>query len=494
MGTIFEKSCCGRRGMDLPAPAVPVPDAATLFGPGALRSCPTGLPEVSEPQAMRHFINLSIKNYHVDRGMYPLGSCTMKYNPKLNENLARHPSFSGLHPLVPEALAQGVLRMMHELGGFLCEITGFPGITLQPAAGAQGEFTGLLLIRRWLQDNGQDGRVEVLMPDSAHGTNPASSTLAGLKTVSVKSGENGEVDLDDLRAKAGPATAALMLTNPNTLGIFESGIAEITSIVHAAGGLCYMDGANLNALMGIARPGDMGFDCCHVNLHKTFSTPHGGGGPGAGPVACRSFLMPYLPDPVVERAEDGSYRFGRTPSQSFGRLLAFHGQTGVLTRAWAYIRTLGAEGLREATENAVLNANYLKARLRGAFEIPHDSAPCMHEFVISGEPQARKGVKTLDIAKRLLDYGFHAPTIYFPLIVHEAMMIEPTESESLDSLDEFAEALLAIAREIDEKPHLVTDAPVNTPVLRLDEVKAVKDLDIVEGPGGAQGGCSPSST
>lgn len=478
--TIFSVSCCGRRGMDLPSPEVPVPDPRTVFGPDALRQGPLGLPEVSEPQAVRHFVNLSTKNYHVDKGLYPLGSCTMKYNPKLHEDLARHPAFAGLHPLTPDALAQGALGMMHELSSFLCEITGFAAVTLQPAAGAQGELTGLMLIKRLLTDRGQGGRVEVLMPDSAHGTNPASSTLAGMRVVSVKSDGRGMVDIGDLRAKAGPQTAALMLTNPNTLGIFESGIEEITSIVHSAGGLCYMDGANLNALLGKARPGDMGFDVCHVNLHKTFSTPHGGGGPGSGPVACIADLAPYLPEPVVTAGADGSLRLS-CPPLSLGRLLAFSGQVGVMIRAWAYIRTLGADGLREVSETAVLNANYLKARLREAFEIPHDDGPCMHEFVISGEPQSRKGVKTLDMAKRLLDYGFHAPTIYFPLIVHEAMMIEPTESESLDSLDGFAEALLSIAREVEEKPHLVTDAPVNTPVLRLDEVKAVKDLDIVEG-------------
>jgi glycine dehydrogenase subunit 2 len=479
-GTIFSKSCCGRSGMDLPDPVVAPADAAALFGREALRRRPMNLPEVSEPQAVRHYINLSDKNYHVDKGLYPLGSCTMKYNPKLHEDLARHPGFAALHPLAPVDLAQGVLQMMHELGTFLCEITGFEGVTLQPAAGAQGELTGLLLIKRWHEEHGESSRVEVLMPDSAHGTNPASSTLAGFTVVSVKSNDRGEVDVEDLRAKAGPRTAALMLTNPNTLGIFESGIGEITSIVHDAGGLCYMDGANLNALLGIARPGDMGFDVCHVNLHKTFSTPHGGGGPGSGPVACRSFLSRFLPNQTVVRRDDGTYGFAPSDQASAGRLLAFHGQVGVMVRAWAYIRTLGAEGLRETSENALINANYLKARLRGAFEVAFDHGPCMHEFVLSGEAQAKKGVKTLDIAKRLLDYGFHAPTIYFPMIVHEAMMIEPTETEGLQSLDEFADALLSIAAEVEEKPHLVTDAPVNTPVLRLDEVKAVKELDIAE--------------
>ncbi|HOF66530.1 MAG TPA: aminomethyl-transferring glycine dehydrogenase subunit GcvPB [Candidatus Fermentibacter daniensis] len=478
-GTIFTKSRCGRKGIDLPALDVPPVDPAAVFGAGSLRSAPAGLPEVSEAQAVRHFVNLSSKNYHVDKGMYPLGSCTMKYNPKMNEDLARLPGFTGLHPLAPEELCGGALQLMDELGRFLCEITGFEGISLQPAAGAHGELTGLLLIRNWHLERGDTARVEILMPDSAHGTNPASCTLAGFRTVNVKSNSRGEVDIDDLRAKAGPATAGLMLTNPNTLGIFESGIEEITRIVHDAGGLCYMDGANMNAMLGIARPGDMGFDVCHLNLHKTFSAPHGGGGPGSGPVACRDFLARYLPDPVVTRTGDGGPAMTR-PERSFGRLLAFHGHFGVLVRAWAYIRTLGAAGLREASETALLNANYLKARLRDTYDVPYNDGPCMHEFVISGERQARAGVKTLDIAKRLLDYGFHAPTVYFPMIVHESMMIEPTETESLESLDAFVEAMLSIAREIDAKPHLVTDAPVNTPVLRLDEVRAVKELEIVE--------------
>ncbi len=479
--TIFAKSCCGRKGIDLPPLDVPSVDPAALFGTGALREGPVGLPQVSESQAVRHFVNLSTRNYHVDKGLYPLGSCTMKYNPKLNEDLARLEGFSGLHPLTPAAHCRGALELMLQLSGFLAEITGFDQVTLQPAAGAQGELTGLLLIRRWHLERGDEGRTEVLMPDSAHGTNPASCTLAGFGIVSVKSDSRGEVDLEDLAAKAGPRTAALMLTNPNTLGIFESRIGEITRIVHDAGGLCYMDGANMNALLGIARPGDMGFDVCHLNLHKTFSTPHGGGGPGSGPVACRDFLGRYLPDPVVVRGGDGRAAFRDHDPASLGRLLAFHGQFGVLVRAWAYIRTLGAGGLREVSETALLNANYLKVILREHFDLPFDHGPCMHEFVLSGDRQLARGVKTLDMAKRLLDYGFHAPTIYFPLIVHEAMMIEPTETESLESLDSFAAAMTGIAAEVLEKPHLVTDAPVNTPVLRLDEVKAVKDLDLAEG-------------
>jgi len=476
MRTIFEMSGGGRCGVSLPE--LDVPEAAPLPA-DLLREGPIGLPEVTEGETMRHFIGLSSLNYHVDKGMYPLGSCTMKYNPKHHENVARMPGLAGLHPLAPDALAQGTLRIMRRLEEYLSAITGFPGVTLQPAAGAQGELCGLLLIRSHHIRRGEGHRNEVLMPDSAHGTNPATSTLAGCRVVGVRSNELGEVDPEDLRAKAGPNTAAFMLTNPNTLGLFESRIGELTAIVHEAGGLNYMDGANMNALLGIARPADMGFDVCHINLHKTFSTPHGGGGPGAGPVACSADLIPYLPDAVVTGDPDGGCRLERMP-WSFGRLLAFQGNVGVLYRAYAYVRSLGAKGLREVSENALINANYMKARLRGHFDVPFDHGPCMHEFVLSGDRQAARGVKTLDMAKRLLDYGFHAPTVYFPLIVHEAMMIEPTETEGIEDLDAFVEALLGILREVQEKPHLVTDAPVNTPVLRLDEVTAVKELCLVE--------------
>lgn len=476
MKTIFKMSSPGRIGSSLPPLDVP---ASASIPPNLERGGKVNLPEVTESQVMRHFVNLSTMNYHVDKGMYPLGSCTMKYNPKHFENLARLSGLSGIHPLVPEAMAAGTLEIMYKLAGFFCEITGFEGVTLQPAAGAQGEFCGLMLIKSYLESIGEKHRNEVLMPDSAHGTNPATSTLADCVIIGVKSNESGEVDPDDLRAKAGPNTAAFMLTNPNTLGLFESRIEELTSIVHEAGGLNYMDGANMNALLGVARPGDMGFDVCHLNLHKTFATPHGGGGPGAGPVTCTAELAQFLPEPVVIRNKDGSYSLSKKQN-SFGRLLAFYGNTGVLYKAFAYIRTLGAAGLREVTENALINANYLKARLKEYFDIPFNNGPCMHEFVLSGDRQAEKGVKTLDMAKRLLDYGFHAPTVYFPLIVHEAMMIEPTETEGLEDLDAFAEAMISISKECDEKPYLVTDAPVNTPVLRLDEVQAVKELCIVE--------------
>lgn len=478
MKTIFEMSSPGRIGYSLPELDVPV---SSGIPEEFSRGKKTGLPEVTENQVMRHFVNLSTMNYHVEKGMYPLGSCTMKYNPKHFENLARLPGLSGIHPLVPEAMAAGTLEIMYKLADYLCEITGFQEVSLQPAAGAQGEFCGLMLIKSYLESIGEKHRNEVLMPDSAHGTNPATSTLADCVIIGVKSNELGEVDPDDLREKAGPNTAAFMLTNPNTLGLFESRIEELTSIVHKAGGLNYMDGANMNALMGVARPGDMGFDVCHLNLHKTFATPHGGGGPGAGPVACTAELAQFLPDPVVIQNKDGSCSLSKKQN-SFGRLLAFYGNVGVLYKAFAYIRTLGGAGLREVTENALINANYLKARLEEYFDIPFNNGPCMHEFVISGDRQAEKGVKTLDMAKRLLDYGFHAPTVYFPLIVHEAMMIEPTETEGLEDLDAFAEAMISISLECDEKPYLVTDAPVNTPVLRLDEVQAVKELCIVEPP------------
>jgi len=451
--TIYENSHPGRRGVTLPD--LDVPRSSIPFAPEQMRDGEIGLPELSEGQVLRHFVRLSRKNYNLEEGIYPLGSCTMKYNPRLNENMARIPELAGLHPLVADGDAQGSLEIMYRLGEFLCEITGFEGVTVQPAAGAQGEYTGLMMISSFHRSRGESNRNEVLMPDSAHGTNPASSILAGMKIVGV-------------------------LSNPNTLGIFESSITELTRIVHDAGGLNYMDGANMNALLGISRPGDMGFDVCHLNLHKTFSTPHGGGGPGSGPVVCREDLIPFLPSPVVSRDADGCYSLNENVPGSFGTLLAFHGHVGVFYKAYAYIRLLGARGLRSVSENALINANYLMAMLKDTFDVPFDNGPCMHEFVASGAAMAEKGVKTLDIAKRLLDYGFHAPTVYFPLIVKEALMIEPTETESMEELDRFAAAMMSIAREAEEKPHLVTDAPVNTPVLRLDEVLAVKELCVVE--------------
>ncbi len=473
--TLFSTSCPGRIGVSLPVCDVPETEIPAELA----RTGEIGLPQVTEGQVMRHFVRLSNKNYNIEKGIYPLGSCTMKYNPRLHEALARIPGLAAVHPLSPDRTVQGTLELMHALGTCLCEITGFSAVTLQPAAGAQGEFTGLMLIRSAHLAALETGRDKVLMPDSAHGTNPATSTMAGMKVVPVKSNDQGMVDVEDVKAKVGPDTAALMLTNPNTLGLFESNILEITEAVHRAGGLNYMDGANMNAMLGVARPGDMGFDVCHLNLHKTFSTPHGGGGPGSGPVCCNARLEPYLPNPLVVKDKDG-YALSGMSNTSFGRLMAFHGNIGVLYRAYAYIRTLGASGLREVTEGAVVNANYLKARLRGHYPVPFDNGPCMHEFVAGGPEMAGLGLKTLDVAKRLLDYGFHAPTVYFPLIVKEALMMEPTETETMESIDEFADALIAIAREACEKPHLLTDAPVNTPVLRLDEVKAAKELVVVE--------------
>ncbi len=478
MKTIFDTGGSGGIGVSLPGLDVPkteeLPEKFSREKEGRI-----GLPELSEGMVMRHFVSLSSLNYHLEKGIYPLGSCTMKYNPKLHENLARLPGLTALHPLLPDDQVRGTLELMHHLGELLCEITGFRGVSLQPAAGAQGEFCGIMLIKSYHEHRGEFHRNEVLMPDSAHGTNPATATLADCVVVGVESNEYGLVDPEDLKRKVGPNTAAFMLTNPNTLGLFESHIGEITSIVHDAGGLNYMDGANMNALLGIARPGDMGFDVCHLNLHKTFSSPHGGGGPGSGPVACSAELAGFLPDPVVVMKDDGGYAL-RKKDGSFGRLLAFHGNIGVLYRAYAYILTMGARGLREVSEAALVNANYLRALLSEYYDNPFDHGPCMHEFVLSGDRQARLGVKTLDIAKRLLDYGVHAPTIYFPQIVHEALMIEPTETEDRAELDRFASAMISIAGEAEEKPHLLKDAPVNTPVLRLDEVRAVKELCVVE--------------
>jgi glycine dehydrogenase subunit 2 len=476
--TIFERSHPGREGVPLPEPDVPETAAGELEG--LLREGPIGLPEVTEGQCTRHYVTLSCRNYHIEQGIYPLGSCTMKYNPKAHEAIARLPGFCDLHPELPDREVQGTLEILYRLSKMLNEITGFAATSLHPAAGAQGELTGLMVIKSLLEDRGEKERDEVLMPDSAHGTNPASAVLAGMKVVNLSSDDRGLVDMDDLRKKAGPKTAALMLTNPNTLGLFESDILEITRVVHEAGGRVYMDGANMNALMGIARPGDMGFDVCHLNLHKTFSTPHGGGGPGSGPVCCTGELSPYLPHPRVVRCDDGGYRLIDRGGQAFGRLLAFAGNVAVCLKAFAYILSMGPGGMRRVSEDAVINANYLKALVSQAFEVPYDSGPCMHEFVASGSLQKEQGAATMDIAKRLLDYGYHAPTVYFPLIVREALMIEPTETESMESLDGFAEAMLSIAEEAESKPHLVTDAPVSTPVMRLDEVRAVKELCVVE--------------
>jgi glycine dehydrogenase subunit 2 len=473
---IFELSSTGRRGYSLPELDVPPKDMQT-FLPGELsREKKPELPELSEVDVVRHFIRLSILNHHVDKGIYPLGSCTMKYNPKVNEDLAKLPGFSQLHPYQPEESVQGGLKLMYELGEYFKEMAGMDDITLQPAAGAQGELTGMLITRAYHEKMGSP-RSKVIIPDSAHGTNPASLVIAGYSSLQVKSNDKGLVDLDELKKAMTGEAAALMLTNPNTLGLFESQILEIEKIVHDAGALLYLDGANLNALLGIARPGDMGFDMVHFNLHKTFSTPHGGGGPGSGPVGVKKHLADFLPVPTVARKEEDKYSLDYHRPDSIGKVQGFYGNFGVMVKAYAFIRSCGPKGLREVSENAIINANYLMESLKGHYHLPYPG-PCQHEFVFSGTKQKAKGAKTLDIAKRLLDYGLHAPTVYFPLIVSEALMIEPTESESKESLDEFIEAMIRIDREIAENPEVVRSAPHSTPVARLDEVKAAKDLNV----------------
>jgi glycine dehydrogenase subunit 2 len=472
--TIFERSVAGRRAGRLPAVDVPEPALDTLIPAELLRAEPPGLPEVSEPELVRHFTALSRRNFGVDNGFYPLGSCTMKHNPRINERAAALPGFRDLHPLQRPERAQGALRLMHELGTWLAEIAGLDASTLQPAAGAQGELTGLLLARAYHEERGEGARrTRVLIPDSAHGTNPASVTMAGYETVKVRGGEDGGVDLEDLRAKLDDSVVCLMLTNPSTLGLFERDIVEIARLVHEVGGLLYYDGANLNAVMGISRPGDMGFDIVHFNLHKSFSTPHGGGGPGSGPVAVRAALEPHLPRPVVARDGD-RYLLDDDRPRSIGKVRSFYGNVGMAVRAYAYIRTHGPDGLREVSETAVLNANYLLARLRGLFTVPYDRL-CMHECVLSArELKRRYGVRALDVAKRLLDFGVHPPTVYFPLVVDEAIMIEPTETETLETLDAFVAAMAQVVAEAEEDPERVMLAPWTTPVRRLDDARAVK--------------------
>jgi glycine dehydrogenase subunit 2 len=440
---------------------------------------------VSEPEVVRHFTNLSVLNHHVDRNLYPLGSCTMKYNPKINDRMAALPGFALLHPLVPDDLAQGALTLLRRLEEALAEITGLPAISLQPAAGAQGELAAMLVARAHHASRGE-GRDEVIIPDSAHGTNPASVRIAGMKAVEIHSNAEGRVDREALGRALGPRTAALMLTNPNTLGIFESEIEAVAGMVHEAGALLYLDGANMNALVGLARPGDMGFDMMHLNLHKTFSTPHGGGGPGAGPIAVREDLRRYLPSPVLV-GEEGAYRFDDDRPQAVGRLHGFTGNFGVLVRALTYIMSLGGEGLREVSRNAILNANYVMARLKDAYDLEYPG-PCMHEFVLSAARQKRRHVRAADVSKRLLDHGFHAPTTYFPLIVEEALMIEPTETESRATLDAFVDAMLSIAREAEETPERVTAAPTTTPVSRPDEARAARQVKLRWTPEATRGG------
>ncbi|RJR10026.1 glycine dehydrogenase subunit 2 [Candidatus Parcubacteria bacterium] len=470
---IFELSREGRIGYSLPENDVPEVDLNELFPKEFIREEAPELPEVSELDIMRHYTALSNRNHGVDSGFYPLGSCTMKYNPKINENVARFPGFSHIHPLQDESTVQGALELMHDLQEHLIEIIGMDEVTLQPAAGAHGEWTGLMMIRAYHEANNDTKRTKVIVPDSAHGTNPASATVAGLETITVKSNEDGLVDLEDLRRVVGEDTAALMLTNPNTLGLFEENILEMAQIVHEAGGKLYYDGANLNAVLSKARPGDMGFDVVHLNLHKTFTGPHGGGGPGSGPVGVKADLIPYLPKPLVVKKEDGSFGFDYDRPDSIGRVKPFYGNFGINVRAYTYIRSMGPDGLKAVTEYAVLNANYMMRRLAEHFDLPFDRH-CKHEFVLSGKRQKKLGVRTLDIAKRLLDFGYHPPTIYFPLNVEECIMIEPTETESKETLDSFIEAMIQIAREAEENPEVVQEAPHTTVIKRLDETLAAR--------------------
>jgi glycine dehydrogenase subunit 2 len=463
----FDLSMPGRMACSLPPCDVP---ASELPPPQLLRQ-ELDLPELSQVDLVRYFLALSRLNYSVDTGFYPLGSCTMKYNPKVHDGLAFLPGFTGLHPVQPEETAQGALALMYDLQCWLAEITGLDAVSLAPAAGAQGELTGILTIKAYLADRGEEGRTRVLVPDSAHGTNPATAAMGGFEVVTVASDSQGNTDMQALASALDDGVAALMLTLPNTLGLFDPNIRSIAETLHRKGALLYGDGANLNALLGRARFGDMGFDIVHLNMHKTFSTPHGGGGPGSGPVAAKAYLAPYLPAPVV--LKEGDRFILATPERSIGRVGPFHGHFGVLVRAYAYLRTLGTEGLRQVSENAVINANYVLARLRQAYHLPYDRR-CMHEVVFSGSRQRAKGVRTWDIAKRLIDYGFHPPTVYFPLIVDEALMIEPTETESKEALDAFCDALLAIAREAEEKPQVVTGAPHTAPIGRLDEATAAR--------------------
>jgi glycine dehydrogenase subunit 2 len=473
--TIYEISSPGRAGVQFQASDVPSYDLPEEFKRENLP-----MPEVSEIDVIRHFTRLSKLNYCIDTGYYPLGSCTMKYNPRINEVTARLAGFSKIHPLQPPETVQGSLALMYELQNWLGEISGFPGLTLQPAAGAHGEYVGVMIIRAYHRDRKDFKRTKMIIPDSAHGTNPASSSMSGFDVVHVATDKHGNVDIDSLRKVCDETTAGLMLTNPNTLGLFEQDVVEVVKIVHEAGGLVYGDGANLNALLGIVRPGDLGIDIMHFNLHKTFSTPHGGGGPGSGPVGVAEHLRDFLPSPVVDIIEEGSEEFPPLygfvePKKSIGRIKAFYGHFGMMVRAYTYISMYGKNGLKQIAEGAVLNANYLLSLLKDTYKVAYDRI-CMHEFVLEGHWLDAPDIHALDIAKRLMDYNFHPPTNYFPLIVPEALMIEPTETETKQTLDLFAEAMLKIADEAKNQPELLKKAPQTTPIGRLDEVKAAKDL------------------
>lgn len=478
---IYEKSSPGRRAEILPEPGVECKDISQILPEKFIRKIPPALPEVSELDAVRHFVNLSTLNHSIDTGFYPLGSCTMKYNPKVNDAMAALDGFRELHPLQPEDQIQGALEVLVSLQESIAEIVGLPSVTLQPAAGAQGELLGLMLIKAYFEHKGDKNRKKVVVPDTAHGTNPASAAMAGYEVVEIGSTEKGLVDLEALKAALGPDVAAIMLTNPSTLGLFEEEILSMQKMVHDCGGLLYYDGANLNAIMGLVRPGDMGFDVCHLNLHKSFSTPHGGGGPGGCAVACRDFLEPYLPTPVVCRRGSG-FALDYERPHSVGKVKGFYGNFGILVRALTYILAHGKEGLTQVSRDAILSANYLKEKLKDAYKLPY-TQPCMHEFVLSGVWQKERGCNTTQIAKRMLDYGVHAPTVYFPLVVPEAMMIEPTETESKETLDEFIKIMLDIDQETKENPQIVSTAPHNTPVGRLDEALAARKPNLCWQPG-----------
>jgi glycine dehydrogenase subunit 2 len=466
---LFELAASGRIGVSLPASDVPeTPLPSHLLRSDELNE----LPELSETEVIRHFTRISQRNMCIDTTMYPLGSCTMKYNPKIHEEAARIPGLAGAHPLQPAALSQGALRLMYELQRDLAEISGFDAASLQPAAGAQGELTGILVFKAYHADRGDHERTEILVPDAAHGTNPATAAMVGYKVVEVKSDARGNVDMDDLKSKLSPRTAGMMLTNPNTVGLFEEHIRDICKLVHDAGGLMYGDGANFNAILGIVKPGAVGFDFMHYNLHKTFTTPHGGGGPGSGAVGCTAALEPFLPGPRA--GKQGDAYVWETPAKSIGQVKAFWGNFGMLIRAWTYIRMLGAAGLREVSETAVLNANYIQAKLRDVYPLAVDRF-CMHETVLKGQIVGAAGVRTLDIAKRLIDYGIHPPTVYFPLIVPEALMIEPTETESKQNMDRFIEVMRTIADEARRDEDILHHAPTNATVRRVDEVRAARN-------------------
>ncbi len=472
---IFEKSKEGRIGFSLPESDCPNIDIKSVINPALLREDDLELPEVSEPEIIRHFTNLSSKNHHIDKGFYPLGSCTMKYNPKINDVIAGFDDLKNIHPLQNPSTAQGCLEVMYNLEKMLNTITGMDSTTVQPSAGSQGEFAGILVMSKYHEQKGNNKKT-IIIPESAHGTNPASVVLGGYQPVKVGTNSRGRVDIDDLMEKVNEDTAGMMLTQPNTLGLFEDEIEEISRIIHKVDGLMYMDGANLNALLGIARPFDMGFDITHINLHKTFSTPHGGGGPGAGPICVVEKLSEFLPVPRIIKNKE-TYELCYDRANSIGQLHSFYGNFLVLVRAYCYILSLGKEGLKRMSKIAILNANYLKKKLEDVYDIPY-SEGSMHEFVISAISQKNRGVKALDIAKALLDYDYHSPTIYFPINVQEAIMIEPTESETLDTLDEFADSMIEIDKNIDDNPDMILNAPSSTPVGRLNETKANRELDI----------------